>query len=175
MDAWEKYEPELRGFIFKNIKDARQSEDLLQDTFVKAIHQGAKFCALENPRAWLFRVTRNQIIDYQRKQKDHSELDDNLSEEKNNIEAVESLSACLPHALANLAQEEQLIIQACDIDGQSQKDFAEQHNLTLPATKSRIQRARVKLKEKLNTLCNVKYDDSGKVCCYASCNDNNCS
>ena len=174
MDAWAKYEPELRGFIFNNIADARHSEDILQDTFVKAIHQGSKFCSLENPRAWLFAVTRNQIIDYQRKLKNHNELDDNLVHEEISIDAVESLSACLPQALAELSSDNKIILQMCDIDGQSQKDFAQQNNLSLPATKSRIQRARKKLKEKLKSLCNVQYDDTGNVCCYAKCNDGKC-
>jgi len=166
IDAWEKHESELRGFINKHIVDVHHSEDLLQETFIKAIRQGTKFCNLENPRAWLYRVTRNQLIDHQRRHKNYDEIDENISYEEIEIPAIETLSACLPKALEALNKHDREALIACDIDGMSQIAFAQKTGLGLSATKSRIRRARKKLKEKLNSLCNIKYDETGNVCSY---------
>ena len=171
--AWEKHEAELRAFINKNIPDARVSEDLLQDTFLKAIQHGAQFCSLENPRAWLFTVTRNQLVDFQRKQKKTEPLAEDIEEENETISAIESLSSCLPHALEKLDKKDRDILQKCDLDGLNQLDYAKQNNIGISTAKSRIQRARKKLKQQLNQLCHVKYDTSGNVCCYIDCETNN--
>ncbi len=169
INAWEKHEAELRGFINKNIHDSRVCEDLLQDTFLKAIQQGSRFCSLDNPRAWLFTVTRNQLIDFQRKQKNTEPLAEDIEEGNETISAIESLSSCLPHALKQLDRKDRDILQKCDLDGLSQSDYAEQNNLGISAAKSRIQRARKRLKQQLSKLCNIQYDPTGKVCCYIDC------
>ena len=61
------------------------------------------------------------------------------------------------------------VITQCDIQGLSQAEYARQAGLSLVATKSRIQRARVHLKQKLNNNCQIRFDDSGRVCCYVTC------
>jgi RNA polymerase sigma-70 factor (ECF subfamily) len=50
-----------------------------------------------------------------------------------------------------------------DIDGIDQKTIAENLKLTLPNTKSRIQRARVKLKEEFLECCVVSFGESGEM------------
>jgi RNA polymerase sigma-70 factor (ECF subfamily) len=36
---------------------------VLQDVFLKALRAGQNFCMLDNPRAWLFQVARNALVD----------------------------------------------------------------------------------------------------------------
>jgi len=166
VDAWARYEAELRGYLARHLKDARQSEDLLQDIFVKAIHQGKGFCELDNPRAWLFRVARNQLADYYRRDRNYDQLSDDIADPEEEIPAVETLSECLPRALENLDCEDREAISRCDLQGMSQLDYAQLKCLTLPAVKSRIQRARKRLKSQLQTQCQIRFDDSSSVCCY---------
>ncbi len=51
--AWQAHEGELLGFLAHHASDADATQDLLQEVFVKALRQGG-FCALDNPRAWLW-------------------------------------------------------------------------------------------------------------------------
>ena len=44
--------------------------------------------------------------------------------------------------------------------------YANQQGLSLPAVKSRLLRARTRLKNHLHTACAVRLDDQGRVCCY---------
>lgn len=166
--AWDLHEQELRLFLYGKIKDTGVAEDLLQDVFVKALAKREDFCELENSRAWLFKVTKNRLIDYHRTHKSHEEVDDQQAEEKDIKAPVVHLSKCLPTALKDLDDEDKDIIQACDLDGMKQADYAKQHNLSLVAAKSRIQRARKRLKIALHDACKIVLDDQGNVCCFDS-------
>lgn len=167
IEAWENHEAELRGYLTRQLRDAPLAEDILQDTFVKALGEGTGFCQLENPRAWLFRVARNRLVDFIRRHPvKFIELDQNLASQEPEIAAVETLSACLPRSLHELSREDCEAITLCDLEGMSQADYAKQKGLSLPAAKSRLQRARQRLKQQLNSACQVKYDESGNVCCF---------
>ncbi|MGV6851097.1 MAG: sigma-70 family RNA polymerase sigma factor [bacterium] len=174
INAWGNYEAELRGFLINKVSNKALAEDILQETFLRAVSEGSQFCTLENPRAWLFRVARNRLIDTARLAESRlvtEELPEQVEDKFEEIQAVQSLDICLPKALLRLNEDDQKIIKNCDIDGQTQLEFAENNGLTLVATKSRIQRARKRLKSELITLCKVNFDDSGKVCCFASQDD----
>ncbi|MFM2067628.1 MAG: hypothetical protein RLZZ584_2537, partial [Pseudomonadota bacterium] len=61
--AWQAHEAELRGYLRHRLSDGDAADDVLQDVFVKAMRQGQGFCSLDNPRAWLFQVARNALVD----------------------------------------------------------------------------------------------------------------
>lgn len=61
--AWRAHEGELLGYLRHRLSDADAADDVLQDVFVKAMRQGQGFCTLDNPRAWLFQVARNALVD----------------------------------------------------------------------------------------------------------------
>jgi RNA polymerase sigma-70 factor (ECF subfamily) len=53
------------------------------------------------------------------------------------------------------------VIEQCDLNGMTQKDYAVAHNLSLPAVKARLRRARIELKTILVAECKVTQDQSG--------------
>ncbi len=166
--AWEEYESELRLFLQGQVKSAALAEDLLQDVFVKALAEGSQFCELDNARAWLFRVARNHMTDYFRTHKEYTEVPDDLPDQKKNVEPVVNLAKCLPTAMEKLSPEDHEIIELCDLDGMTQVEYAELKGLALPTAKSRIQRARKRLKQSLHQSCQVILDEQGNVCCFNS-------
>lgn len=166
IEAWSRYEGELRGFLVHELRDLPLAEDLLQDVFLKALEEGSRFCQLDNTRAWLFRVTRNRLIDYRRTQKDHSEIPAHLPDIVEPVDAVATMAQCLPRALAELPPEDSEAIRLCDLEGMTQADYARRLGLSLAGAKSRVQRARKRLKEHLKDVCQVRFDEAGKVCCF---------
>jgi len=60
------YSKRLMGFIRKRVKNEADAEDILQDVFYQFIGNTKP---IEQLTSWLFTVTRNKIIDRQRKQK----------------------------------------------------------------------------------------------------------
>ena len=64
-ELWHEHRSELLGFLRQRVGDAELAEDLLQGVFVKA-QAGLPGLQVERPRAWLFRVARNSVIDHYR-------------------------------------------------------------------------------------------------------------
>lgn len=166
LSAWDRHESELRAWLRGRLGNPHDAEDMLQDLFLKAMRQDRQFCEIANARAWLFEVARNALADRLRLKKEQVELPDDLVAEHNELAAVESLAACLPRALAELSEEDREAITRCDLDGMTQEDYAHLKGLTLPGAKSRVQRARKRLREHLTGACQVKFDAAGKVCCF---------
>lgn len=166
MNAWETHENELRHWLRGRLGNAHDAEDMLQELFLKAMRQDRKFCEIDNARAWLFEVARNAVADRLRLKKTEVELPDDLAAEHEETPAVESLAACLPRALSELSEEDRDAITRCDLEGMTQEDYARLKGLTLPGAKSRVQRARRRLREHLTEACQVKFDAAGKVCCF---------
>lgn len=161
--AWRAHEAELRHWMRRRLSDPAQADDLVQDVFLKALRQGERFCAIHNPRAWLFEVARNTLADRLRVARETIELPDNLPAPADDTDTVDRLTACLPRVLAELSAEDRDAITQCDLLGVAQADFAHAGGLSLSAAKSRLQRARQRLKERMTQACQVQLDAEGHV------------
>jgi RNA polymerase sigma-70 factor (ECF subfamily) len=166
-DAWTRHEGELRHFLRHRATNHAEADDLLQDVFLRALRQTNGLCDIENPRAWLFHVARNLLIDRLRLTKEQIAIPDELAAEPaTEIAPVDDLAQCLPRVLAELSPQDRDAITCCDIDGMSQREYAVRTGLTLPGAKSRLQRARARLKTRLTEVCQVSFDARGDVCCF---------
>ncbi len=166
--AWQAHEGELRSYLRHRATDADAADDVLQDVFVKAMRQGQGFCVLDNPRAWLFQVARNALVDRARTAHPHEAFTDELAEttplNAEPLAPVDALAECLTRTLSELSDEDSSILHACDLQGQTQRAFAQAHGLSLPAAKSRLLRARQRLRERLTNVCQVRFEADGTVC-----------
>ncbi|WP_313951975.1 sigma-70 family RNA polymerase sigma factor [Accumulibacter sp.] len=164
MSAWSISEKELRAYLRQRMPSPDDAEDLLQDVFTKALRQGARFCEIEQPRAWLFRVARNALADRLRVAHAHLPLPDDLATPATEkLLPVDDLGQCLPRVLSELSESDRLAITLCDIQGRPQRELAERLGISLSGAKSRIQRARLRLKAQMEVSCQVRYEASGEV------------
>ncbi len=165
--AWAAHEAELRAYLRHRMADADAANDLLQDVFVKAMRQGQGFCTLDNPRAWLFQVARNALVDRLRTAHAHEPLSDTLAESLvAPLEAtapVDALAGCVARTLAELPASDADVLRACDLEGQTQRAYADAHGLSLPAVKARLLRARQRLRDRLTQVCRVQFEPDGRV------------
>lgn len=165
-NAWREHQSELRGYLIHRLADPALAEDLLQDVFVKALRQGGRFCALDNPRAWLFQVARNALADHLRLAKANLPLPDDLADEAPEIAPIDALAECMAQVLSELPRGDRDLLERCDLEGMTLQAYADGHGLGLPAVKSRIQRARRRMREVMALRCQVRFDDAGQVCCH---------
>jgi RNA polymerase sigma-70 factor, ECF subfamily len=160
--AWQAHEGELRGHLRTVSRTSMRWNDLLQEVFVKAMRQGQGFCTLENERAWLFRVANNALLDRVRTTHSAESIEDHaerpVAAEAHAPPPVDALTDCLTRVLGELAPDDADILQACDIERQSQKAYAESRGLSLSAAKSRLLRARRRLRNRMTTACRVRFD-----------------
>lgn len=163
-DAWEKHEAELRRFLRHRASDAAVADDLLQEVFLRALRQKNGLCGIDSPRAWLFHTARNLLIDRLRLTKAQVPLPDDLpADDDDPPPPVDGLTQCLPRALSELSAQDREAITLCDIEGVTHQEYARRIGLSLPAAKSRVQRARTRLKAHLSQACQVSFDEAGKV------------
>lgn len=65
--AWvDHYGDYLYGFALSRTRDQQQAEDLVQETFLAALRDPAKFAGRSAPRSWLLGILKNKIIDHYR-------------------------------------------------------------------------------------------------------------
>lgn len=166
LDAWRRHERELLGFLRGRAAGRDEAEDVLQEVFARALLQGRTFCSLDNPRAWLFQVARNALADRARLAKPTVELPESLAQPTEERPAVEALADCLPRTLSELPEDDREVITKCDVEGLRQRDFAALKGITLAAAKSRLLRARRRLRDHLVRHCRVSFDEAGRVCCH---------
>lgn len=166
--AWKAHETELRGYLASRLHDRDTTDDLLQEVFLRATAEGRRFCELSAPRAWLFRVAHNVLVDSTRRRRPSAELSPELMapEADDGPEPVDALAECLERALAALAAPDQDVLRRCDLEHLPQAHYAELHGLGLPAVKARLRRARMRLRARLERQCRVGFDETGRVCCH---------
>jgi len=163
MQTWHQVEPELHVWPLKRLGDRADADDMLQDLFLKAIRQQDRFCELRNARAWLFELARNALIDRLRVTREQIELPEDLVTDVTEVAAVDSLAACLPRVLSELSAEDREALSLCDLQGMSQHDYADLKGISLPGAKSRVQRARKRMRAQLASACQLRFDAAGKV------------
>lgn len=163
-DAWNAHENELRRFLRHRAGSDAEGDDLLQEVFLRALRQKNGLCGIDNPRAWLFHAARNLLIDRLRLSKEQVPLPDDLAAElPEPPPPMDGLTQCLPRVLAELSDRDREAITLCDIEGMTQPDFARLKGITLPAAKSRVQRARTRLKARMTEVCRVSFEATGEV------------
>jgi RNA polymerase sigma-70 factor (ECF subfamily) len=161
--AWTAHQSELRGWLRRQLGNPAEADDLLQDLFVKALRQGERFCSVHNARAWLFEVARNTLADKLRVARETVQLPEDMAAPSDETDTVDSLTACLPRVLSELSAEDREAITLCHLQGMAQADFAAAMGLSLSAAKSRVQRARRRLKQRMTEGCQVQLDEAGRV------------
>ena len=161
--AWTAHTPELRGWLRRSLANPQEADDLLQDLFLKALRQGDRFCEIRNARAWLFEVARNRLADHLRVARHTVALPDDLAALVVEADTVDTLTACLPRVLSELSAEDREAITLCDLQGMAQADFAAAKGLSLSGAKSRVQRARQRLRSQMSQACQVQLDAAGHV------------
>jgi len=158
-----KYEQTIYNFAFKICRDRDKAEQIMQETFysmVKSLHQ---FDGKSKLSTWLYRIVTNHCLMLARKLKSRQFIsiddDEGLFEERyaadwNSIpyKGAENkeLKEKLDNAIKKLAPEYRMIFLLRDVEGLSTEETAQVAELTIPAVKSRLHRARAFLRKELN-------------------------
>ena len=143
--------------------DDDEAEDLVQESFARAMHKRAQFVPGSNVRAWLFRILRNLYIDGWRRAK-ASPVREHLDDEEPATEAMvvgeplrgdeelEQLRGLVADdieaALGELSVDARTIV-LLDLEGFTQEELADVLGCNVGTVKSRLSRARARLRELL--------------------------
>lgn len=159
---WANYKNELLFYILKKIKDKETANDLSHEVLIKIYNSCCSNTEIRNVRSWMYQIAHNTTIDYLKKE---SKLTDEISEtfEKDENNSYLGAEELINPLIQLLPEKYAVPLQLSDIEELKQDEVANRINLSLTATKSRIQRARKLLKEKIIECCNVELDDKGNL------------
>ena len=172
-DIWSDFSDALRGFVAKRAPDA--VDDVMQDIFLK-VHANVDTLDDEDRiAAWVFRIARNVVVDHHRARQRFVPLEDEPSFEIED-DPVQALSAWLSTQIDGLPEPYASTLRATELEGRSQREVATSLGLSYSGLKSRVQRGRGMLLDRLLRCCHVELDHRGqpidyhgKTDCCSSC------
>ena len=135
--------PVRRFFLHQTLGDEQLSDDLAQDTFIKAYTNIGKFRGLASFQTWLMRIAYNVFCVYTRSHKQLADMD-SVPERQNSQESP-TLKMDLYHALALLKPDERTCITLQLIDGYDIAGIAKITQMKEGTVKSHLSRGKEKL------------------------------
>lgn len=169
MEAYEEvvclYEKKIFNLAYRMVGNYEDANDLTQEVFVRLYHSIQSFRGDARFSTWLYRIANNVCVDelrrrYRRKMeyldepvntKDGSvrrEIADWTGNPESILETYE-LQACVQEGINGLPEEQRAAVILRDIQGFSYEEIAKILNCSLGTVKSRINRGRQSLKERL--------------------------
>jgi RNA polymerase sigma-70 factor, ECF subfamily len=152
--------------LTQNITQNREdAEDAMQEAFLKAFEHLGEFEGNSRFYTWLVRIAVNQaLMKLRRRRSNVVSLDDEIDTGEDMmprevedwgpspIERYEQteLAGILSRVISELDPSFRIVFQLRDIEQLSTEETAEALGLSVPAVKSRLLRARLKLRQKLN-------------------------
>ncbi|HZJ67036.1 MAG TPA: sigma-70 family RNA polymerase sigma factor [Kofleriaceae bacterium] len=150
----------LFGAAYRLTRNARDAEDLVQDSLLRAYRFWDSFEQDSNCKAWLLRIVTNTFInEYQRKKRSrevldaasaeqdatdgvlmHAEATDRRSPERALLER--SVSDDVQRALESLPEDFRTAVVLCDVQGLSYKEIADIMGTPVGTVMSRLFRGR---------------------------------
>ncbi|WP_434512061.1 RNA polymerase sigma factor SigZ [Desulfitobacterium sp. AusDCA] len=177
-DIWQSFSDRLLSYIKLKVHDEYIAEDLLQEVFLKLYKHIDKLEEVSELKPWLYKITSNTIIDYYRKHNEDPIMDEFLEKElKANEEAVnmnDEIGQCLKSLIFKLPNKYQTSLLLYDLEGLKHKEIARKLNISISCSKTRVQRARNKLKEILFDCCDIQSDLFGNILEYQLKKNYNC-
>jgi RNA polymerase sigma-70 factor (ECF subfamily) len=158
-----KYEQTVYGFAFKVCRKKDRAAETLQDTFVNVYRKLDQFDGRSKFSTWLYSIVANNCLMKHRHRKldveaveisDHENLADHVgvwTDSPLTRVMNRELKEHLDRAIQKLPMEYRVVFILRDVEGQSAADAAKILHLSIPAVKSRLRRARIFLRNQLDS------------------------
>lgn len=173
--AWHELGDRLRVYVSRRVTPG-DADDVVQSVMVKLLERRSEIDA-HSVRAWLFAVTRNAVAEYYRQHRPSIDLDSfgdvaEIDETDPADRTIGNLSDCLDPMLRMLSQSDADLLRRIDLQGEAQTELAASLGIPLSTLKSRVQRARTKLRSAFDACCAIDLGRNGAPIAFergASC------
>jgi len=164
---WGEYRTALKAFLHSKIANPADVDDVLQDILIKTHKNMGQIRSHDSIKSWLFQVANNTIIDFYRSSAKNNDLkEDDLWFSEEEAEIKSELSQCIEPFIHSLPESSAELLTAIDIQGESQKQYAESLGISYSTLKSRVQKARTELRGLFDNCCHMKLDAQGNLMDY---------
>ncbi len=168
--VWQEYRLSLKRFLLKNLNNPSEVDDLLQDIMLKTYQKLPTLRDSGKLKSWLFQIASNTLHDYYRRSSVPLESAEDAHwqaiESDHDSDTLAQLSDCLKPFIEQLPAKQAAPLIAIDLEGQSQKSYAEENNLNYSTLKSQIQKSRQQVLKVFQNCCEFQMDTQGNVMDY---------
>ena len=165
-DLVRKYEKQVYNFAYRLTGNYDDANDVAQDAFLRVFNAIGTFRGDSSFSTWLFRITTNVFLDERKKAKSHPQtsLDEYMELGESSVARQIEDPSPSPEAVLEESERAQILLQAVGAlpeyqramvtlyhtQQKSYEEIAEIMDLPIGTVKSRLNRARLALKEKLS-------------------------
>jgi RNA polymerase sigma-70 factor, ECF subfamily len=161
--AWQELGERLRVYVARRVNPG-DADDVVQSVMVKLLERRAEI-GTDSVRAWLFTVTRNAVAEYYRQRRPSIDLDSFGDLPETDVDpadrTIARLTDCLEPMLRTLPDSDAVLLRRVDLEGEAQTDLAASLDVRLSTLKSRVQRARTKLRSAFDACCAIDLGRDG--------------
>jgi RNA polymerase sigma-70 factor (ECF subfamily) len=169
----EAYSNQIYRLGLKMLSNSQDAEDILQETFIKAYNHLDRFDGRSSLSTWLYRIATNEaLMLIRRRKKVEVSIDEPLQAMESEPGPVEIVDFCclperellsaearhyLDRAVTELPSSLRVVFILRDIEGLSTRETAEVLELSETAVKTRLSRARLRLRQLLSIYFGDRY------------------
>ena len=157
-----RYRVRLYNFVYRFVGDRETAEDIVQDTFLRAFRKRREYRAIANFPTWLYTIAGNLAKSELRRRKrwrlfslhqgEETYIGLDLPDESYRPDKVTESSIAdvqIQQAILSLPENYRQVILLRDVEGLSYQEISEIVRCPVGTVKSRVNRARLKLQQKL--------------------------
>jgi RNA polymerase sigma-70 factor (ECF subfamily) len=179
-DQWQQLHDGVSAFVRRRINDPADAEDVVQSLFLR-LHKGLP--GLRDERrlyGWIYGAARNAITDHYRAKGRAKESPAGLAsdfaetvngdatslppipggDDKN---AAAELARCLEPLMSGLPANDQEALRLVELQGVTQTEAAGRLGVSISGMKSRVQRARSRLRDVIEECCRIELSRRGEL------------
>ena len=152
----------LMAFTYSKVKDKAIAQDIVQEVFVKVYSRLGQLKDDKKITGWIYQIARNTIADHFRasaKTMPANDLDWGSDHQALN----ECAAYCLREMLLTLPLKYREALELTEFENLSQTQLATRLNISYSGAKSRVQRAKRMLRERMEQNYRIKFDHYGNV------------
>ena len=161
----ERFQDRLLNFVGRIITDRETAEELVQETFLRIFNQKNSYAPEYAVSTWIYTIALNLARSELRKRKLRRFLSLDFIKEEADVELAdkinlkaESLAPIIQRAIEKLPDDYKTAFILCDIQRLPYQQIAEVMRVPVGTVKSRINRARSMLRDKLKPYKEIYYE-----------------
>jgi RNA polymerase sigma-70 factor (ECF subfamily) len=171
--SWSDLRQRLRAFVARRVPNAADADDIVQSVLLQMHRRIDQLRRGDRIDAWGYSIARRTVADHFRSPSRRRELPsgDSLDIEvlqahdqwraSDDADARRGVASCLAPVLHSLPATDREAIVFADVEGHRLADAAAVFGISLSGMKSRVQRARTRMRQAILACCRVVFDGRG--------------
>lgn len=149
--AFEAHKDQVYNFTLRMLGDADSAGDITQEAFIRLYRRLTDHTAILDIKSWLFVCTRNLCLNYRRNRGREISWEDAPPSAEPTVGQPDGSVDTVREALATLDPKNREALILREMEGFSYREIARILQITVPAVRSLLYKARLALREKLKS------------------------